>query len=329
MPRANQAKPCSLRSVFGRLINGSHWPTLLRTDTVSSRKVDLAVNAISQLSAAVTILLGIASGLTPLGLYPTIELWSSDNVVFTYVRDNSYIGLATPSHEAYTTNRICGFYFDESCPGNDDGYFRVDNDTHKSNVGSNGSNLSISTSIATNITSIFRGISTQEKSTVASALDIHYRSFINYNNQTEPSESENVRWFDEGRPRTQGRFRYLQSFVLNNKDEAVEGLIVSTTDRPGIGFRNHTLPTDSTLGYTWSEELLWLEPETACTNLNITYEYTMPVPSDYEYDSNSMPTGRLVDRGGIVDLPMEYPLLDHEPTQSNAQLLSRSWYVPS
>jgi hypothetical protein len=248
-------------------------------------------------------------------------------VVFTYVRDDSPIGLATPSHNTYTTNRICGFYFDESCPGNDDGYYRFDNDTYKSSIGSNDSNLSISTSIATNITEIFRGISTERKSTIPSALDIHYRSFINYNNQTEPSESEDVRWFDEGRPRTQGRFRYLQSFVLNNKDEAIEGLIISTTDRPGIGFRNHTLPSDSTLGYTWSEELLWLEPETACTNLNITYEYTMPVPRDYKHETDSMPIGRLVDRGGIVSLPTEYPLLEHEPTQDDVRLLSRSWYV--
>jgi len=328
MPQQTWAKSCFPRSVFGRLINGSHWPTLLRTDTVSSRKVDLAVNTISQLSAAVTILLGIASGLTPLGLYPAVELRSSDNVVFTYVRDDSWIGLATPSHDAYITNRICGFYFDESCPGNDDAHFRVDNETHKSSVGSNGSNLSISTSIATNITDIFRSIPAEEKGTIASALDIHYRSFINYNNQTKPSESENVRWFDEGRPRTQGRFRYLQSFVLNNKDEAIEGLIVSTTDRPGIGLRNHTLPSDSTLGYTWSEKLLWLEPETACTDLNITYEYTMAEPGNYEHESDSMPIGRLVDRGGIVGLPMEYPLPEHEPTQNDAQLLSRSWYVP-
>lgn len=83
----------------------------------------------------------------------------------------------------------------------------------------------------------------------------------NTDNQTDPGD-DGAAWLDHGRPRTQGRFRYYQQFLLENKTRAIEGLIVSTGETPGIGFRNHTLPPSSTEGYSWTEQILWLEPQT-------------------------------------------------------------------
>lgn len=120
---------------------------------------------------------------------------------------------------------------------------------------------SYTASIASNITDVFTSATDAGKSTVAGIFDIQYRSFINYNNQTKPGESENAEWIDKGRPRTQGQFRYYQQFLLENRTRPIEGLIVSTGDVPGIGFRNHTLPPSSAYGYTWEEDILWLESE--------------------------------------------------------------------
>lgn len=195
-------------------------------------------------------------------------------------------------------------------------------------------------SIASNITDVFTSATDAGKSTVAGIFDIQYRSFINYNNQTKPGEGENAEWIDQGRPRTQGQFRYYQQFLLEDRTRPIEGLIVSTGDAPGIGLRNHTLPPSSSFGYTWEEDILWLEPEvsllragsdwdipladtqqTACTDLNVTYDYTMPAP----YTNDGIPNARLTDRGGFVDLPHDYPYLDLNDTQTHPQLLARSW----
>ncbi len=45
------------------------------------------------------------------------------------------------------------------------------------------------------------------------------------------------------------------------------------TIRGGIGFRNHTIPTQVYLGAEWDEDLLWIEPVTECVNLNLSVEF--------------------------------------------------------
>jgi hypothetical protein len=88
----------------------------------------------------------------------------------------------------------------------------------------------------------------------------------------------------------------------------VEGLLASTSANPELAFRNHTLPPHSAMGHAWKEDLLWLEPETACTNFNITMEYTMP-----QLDS-PFTGAKLTDRGGLFNLP---PQLSHLGQQSH------------
>lgn len=77
-----------------------------------------------------------------------------------------------------------------------------------------------------------------------------------------PNSDRTHVWLDHGKPRTQGRFQYYQQFLLENKTRAIEGLIVSTQETPGVGLRNHTVPPASEYGYTWKERILWLQPET-------------------------------------------------------------------
>ena len=318
----------AIRSVFGRLINNSLWPTILGTDSASGKKVDGRVKNLALLSTSTTLLLAIVAAITPLGLYPRTVKQDFDDVVFTYVKDDSPIGRATPSHNDYNVNRVCGNPLDVSCPGNEDGYTSVRNATTFSVIPNEHAGFRedwISSEIASNITAVFDSISVNHSSTIAGIFDIHYRSFVNYNNSTRPADDENKRWFDAGRPRTLGRFRYFETFILNNNFDAIEGLIVSTRDEPGIGFRNHTLPSSSVTGYTWSEEILWLEPDTACTDLNLTLEYTIPSPNALV--SEETIKAKLVDRGDLVDLPMDYPKVDINNTQDDPKLLARSWFV--
>jgi hypothetical protein len=180
--------------------------------------------------------------------------------------------------------------------------------------------------IAANITQVFTGATGASGSTIAGPFDIQWRSFVNYNNPTPedstlPELRDGFGAFDQGRPFTHGLFRYFQQFTLENTTRPIEGLIVSTTDTPGIGLRNHTLPSiPSPYGYTWSEQILWLEPETVCANLNITFDYTMP-----PLGQSFVPDARLTDRGGFVDgLATDLPDINLNNTQDDPQLLLRS-----
>jgi hypothetical protein len=85
------------------------------------------------------------------------------------------------------------------------------------------------------------------------------------------------------------------------------------------------LPPSSEFGYAWSEDLLWLEPETACTNLNISFNYEMPLPGY----SDRYIKGSLVDRGGFVNLESKRSTiqlhLNRTNTQDEPKLLEKSW----
>lgn len=195
------------------------------------------------------------------------------------------------------------------CPGSDG---RPD-DT----FGGDGSGLNqdyqVSSDIAANITNIFGGDSDAGASTIAGSMDIEWRSYVNDNDSP---------LVDEGRPRTTADFRYLQDFKLSNNIHAIEGLLVSTRDDIGLGiaFRNHTIPVRTRSTYTWTEDLLWLEPVTSCTNLNITFDYKVPGRRDL----NSSSDARIVDAGGFVGYPKNESVPQINETQNDPQLLERS-----
>jgi hypothetical protein len=102
-------------------------------------------------------------------------------------------------------------------------------------------------------------------------------------------------------PATLSQYSLLESFVLDNGTFATEGLIVSMTDTPGVGFWNFTLPSAQT-GGNWSEEVLWLEPVTSCVNTNLTIDYRLG--SD---PYTTIETFNVTDRGGLYNFTSQYP----------------------
>ncbi|KAJ9654809.1 hypothetical protein H2201_008934 [Coniosporium apollinis] len=263
-------------SVLGRLLNDSLWPLILGTDTVARRNVSKRVVASSLLATLGMIVLAIVSPITPLGLSTHVGSTSPKPVIFSYVPDTSPMGQATISHADYTNNRLCGAMLLLNCPGSRAGY-----DTTRNSTGwyANSSTLDayMSSTIAPNITEVFTSGTNGDENTVSSVFDIAWRSFIVYGNATKPAANEK-QWIDHGRSRAQGSFQYSQSFILNNRYEAIEGLIVDTISG-AIGFRNHTMPPSSETGFEWSETLLWIEPETICVDMNLTVDYSIPSPA--------------------------------------------------
>ncbi|CAI4215602.1 unnamed protein product [Parascedosporium putredinis] len=124
-----------------------------------------------------------------------------------------------------------------------------------------------------------------------------------------------------GNPYDSGMYRQLDSFILDNEYKILEGLVVDAKIG-GIGFRNHTVPIDLGRGGTWQEDLLFIEPEVACVNTNLTIEFEITRNSSIRGDIENL---RLIDRGGFVNLNTTYPVLDLERSQENPELLLRAY----
>jgi hypothetical protein len=90
--------------------------------------------------------------------------------------------------------------------------------------------------------------------------------------------------------------------VLNDAWEAVTGLVVDTK-AGGIGFRNHTTPPTLPYGSTWSEDLLFIEPETECVDMNITLDFNIPRREGLDDVENVVVT----DHGGFANLDLNIP----------------------
>ncbi|RSL40378.1 hypothetical protein CEP54_016133 [Fusarium duplospermum] len=130
---------------------------------------------------------------------------------------------------------------------------------------------------------------------VSSVFDIQWRAY----RITRDSESI----INNGSEYLVGDYRQLSTLLLNDRIEAVEGLIVDSHNG-GIGFRNHSLPSgDLALGASWSEDILFIVPETQCVNTNLTIDfYTDDTQSAYSYDPNRV----LTDRGGFANINRDY-----------------------
>jgi hypothetical protein len=220
-------------SMITRSIHSSLWPTLLRTDSSSSMTSSFRVSLISIVGFASTVLIIIASVITPLGLQngPIIQS-ASQTMDASYIPDTSPIGLATSPRDHFTYGRICGSFGPVPCPGN----------------GDNGN----TSAIAPSIMKIF-------SSTNHGTFNMQFRSYYQgtggYNYSMSRSQLD-----------------MLQSFVLRDDIFAVDGLVADFTMNPGIGLWNHTMPAVER-GGVWSHDMLWLEPVTSCVNTNLTVDY--------------------------------------------------------
>ncbi|KAJ7490557.1 hypothetical protein FB451DRAFT_621972 [Mycena latifolia] len=101
------------------------------------------------------------------------------------------------------------------------------------------------------------------------------------------------------------QFSTTESLILRTGIFAVGGLIVDT-DTPGIGLWNHTLPTDMPHGAVWSEDVLWLEPVSACVDTNLTIDYTLHQIASM----NDVEAFNITDHGGFFNLTRDYPPLN-------------------
>jgi hypothetical protein len=230
------------------------------------------------------------------------------------------VGRGTNQRTDYNASRLCGYAQWINCPGQGHGFSFFSN-ASGSYRQYEGDDPYISSAIPSNITEIFSSGSQGSRNNVAGAFDIEYRSYVvgrdpTRNSTPRPEDGPSL-YIDQGRKRTQGAFHMYESLILNDRIDLVEGLVVDTKVG-GIGFRNHTVPSDPGQGSEWSEGLLWIQPDTACVSTNLSIDYTISeIPGRTETF--------LTDRGGFFALTEDYPYIDLNDSQNRPGLHGRAY----
>lgn len=264
MPKINTALSWSSTS---RTLHSSLWPSILRTDSSSTKTSAGAVLATSHLAMLTTVLVALAGVLLPLGLSQGPPMSANPHQLEgRYVPDTSPLGLSTrPDRESFVYGRRCTDGFGPGllpCPGNDNPN---------------------TTTIAPSVRKIFN-------STPHGPFAIQYRKF--YEGDTTQNCSIGV--LGTG-----------QTFILENDTSVAEGVIIDiSTSDPGVGFWDQSLP-DVKSGATWSEDVLWLKPETQCVDTNLTIDYLLMHGLEDTVDSDF--TFNITDNGAFFNLPREPP----------------------
>ncbi|PFH62314.1 hypothetical protein XA68_14174 [Ophiocordyceps unilateralis] len=300
-----------------KVLQQSNWPFLLQSDDSYDDSVRWSVLWISRLMPAVSILLSVASVVTPMGLYPSTGEGKPVEATFVYAPDPTAFGLhGTLSRSNYSMNRACGSvsyanvsfrYNAKPCPlskNGDDTFMPSSDPTRPSSL------CCLDVDLPASIRDIYS--SGYRNSTVSNALDIQWRQ---YALTTRPG-------YLNGSAYIVGRYRNVESLLFEEGLTLVEGLIVDTA-KGGIGFRNHTVPIGFPRTVTWEEDLLFIEPETVCVDTNLTLDYTQ----DVRFNWGPWPVSRveLTDRGGFSNLDLTMPSVDLSDPQKNPDLRGRAF----
>lgn len=248
------------------------------------------------LTVAIAVV-AITSIVTPLGLYESIEPSDDkENTPFQYMKDTSAFGYGTPPRPDGFFSRHCGTEY--TCPGS-----IVERKCEKIGLLENCTS-SIDATIPESFIAPFRDGATKFSSSVSSIFDMQWRTYINY--ADDPSKGVFVKPV----------YRQLAALLLEDKIMPVEGLLVDMKTG-GLGFRSHTVPQRRyEYGSTWQEDILFIEPETQCVDLNFTLDFVLP--RDMGTSDEYVKELKIVDHGGFSGL-RDNPAPSLERIISNGQ----------
>ncbi len=312
------------RSVAGRALQSSWWPDILRADTTRSVGVRKTIRVLKSAKLVLAVLVTVASIVTPLGLYDALELSDATFPEFEYAADTSAFGPATPPRSDLSFNRYClsdggGSVILERpipCPGSE----------FEAVVKRNGSSVSYDYPSGYNNTvpavlhDIYASGTRQAGTTVSNFFDVQWRQYGRAVNDFSVKLANGTEYLI-------GKYNSIVSMFWDDGVHLVEGLVVDM--RTGaLGFRNHTIPTGQQYaehGAVWAEDLLFIEPETACVDTNLTFEFTMALPRGSSSTLSPYSEYSLVDRGGFASLNQTYPEYDHDNAQNHPDLQARAF----
>ena len=172
------------------------------------------------------ILIAIAGVVTPLGLYQALVPADGTDTPFEYLKDTSPFGYGTPPRSNLSFNRVCGTMGPIPCPFSDTiAIFSSDGNWYNYSYP-----YSYDMAIPKVVMDTYSS-GVDNTTTISNYFDIEWRRYL--------TTSDND--YNNGSTYLVSSFRNMESLILNNATEPVEGLIVDTK-KGGIGFRNHTVP---------------------------------------------------------------------------------------
>lgn len=273
-------------SVLGRALQSSPWPSVLQTDAAARHGVLRRVSNGLLLQTAIVLLVSVAAIVTPLGLYQAVEPDGQQLEAFQFLRDDSSFGFGTPDRMAGPFSRSCG---NNPCPGSWKNETCVQQGLLKKCTVAYGRTIPDDWR-----TTLRKGASAVGRS-VSSIFDVQWRSQVN---ATDVLGS--LGWY------LKSGYRQMGILILDPTIQLVDGLIVDAQNG-GIGFRNHTVPLPvHEYGSIWSEDILFVEPEAQCVDLNVTFDFELPQMNDGRLSAGNL---TLTDRGGFSKLSRTSPNL--------------------
>ena len=302
--------------VAQREIARSLWPTLTCADSVATQRVDGKVKVLSWVRLLVLTVISIAAIITPLGLYDLVAASSSPVLaIFVYVEDPGAFGSATLARNGLPFTRYCGPL--EPCPGMHTNAY--------ANTTSNDSSViwhyEYDTFVPASIGEIYQSGLATSSQTLSSFFDLEWRRY-SYN-QRDPYKNIN---YNKTYP--VGNFRPAAQIGLDDNIELIEGLVIDT-DHGGIGLRNHSIPVDLVSGGVWTEDILFIEPETMCVPTNLSIEFRLPEFGTFLENMS------LIDHGGFHNINRsfhddvfekeDWPMPTESPGQDDPRLEERAW----
>ncbi|KAK6535729.1 hypothetical protein TWF694_002178 [Orbilia ellipsospora] len=305
-------------SVIGRFLHSSFWPYLLRADSAATVGVSKIVLSVHRLSALTATLVSVAAIVTPLGLYEAVSPARRPitSEPFHYIPDKSPMGLGTPPRGNNTWSRICsaGFY-PVTCPNSPgnlttteypNGTVLIQGDWYDSHI-------------PQDVIDVFQsGLKTMSAS-VSSIFDIQWR----FTTQQAVNDYHDTIPIDNGTAYTVSSFQQITSYILSDAIMPIEGLIVDMKSG-GIGFLNHSAARWRPYGSTWTEDILFIVPETQCVDTNLTLDFRIPGKTS-EGTPGEVSDLVLTDRGGFANFIPDYPEWDRGDTQDNPGLWFRAY----
>jgi hypothetical protein len=286
------------RSVVNRYVSNTIWPHVLRADAVSSRHVSTSTTFLTWASTIGAALLILASVLAPLGLSEQIVPSDAQLVEFQYVKDPTPWGRVTMPRPNMKFTRYCEVGRAINCPGQYQGVYMNETEPGRFISVETDETSTINTTIPRNYTTMFRSATSDQGNTLSGMFDIQFRRW----------KISRVGIIDKGQPYARGASRHIESLIQQDSILLKEGLIIDMTNVPGIGFRNHTIPTNLEFGGLWSEDITWIEPVTQCADTNLSADFRTELAGDFLANQ----TQYLIDRGAFLDL-------------KNSDLESRPW----
>jgi hypothetical protein len=294
----------------------SFWPNALSTDATASKGVRSHITVVSWAITLTTVFVSIAAIVTPLGLYETVRQSNTPSLVpFHYVKDASPFGSGTAERPSLGFSRIC-IFGERACPNDMNKVYNVSYINVTLVDGTNATRridnmTTYDTRIPRRLLEYFSSGLPRLGRTVSGPFDIQWRTW----KTTIINDPHS--YYDNNTAFIRGDYRHISSLILDNALEAVEGLIVDSKSG-GIGFRNHSVPAPDLLnGAVWTEDLLFIEPVTKCSSMDLALEYTLVIPFVYNYT--------IVDHGGFVNVNKSTPYWEGTDDQQDPRLFDRAY----